>query len=289
LTVTNQTGFDFNAVSVDGTAMTSSATANGASSTLDLPGTSDAVAVTASDGEGRNWSGGSVSCPADGNASVTLLTTNRTLASDRCTVDLVNATGFQVDWELYVSSIDEDDYDEAMGIDLADGASVVVESAFAGYIEVFAWNWDEDAREWEDELASCPQGQLVTVTLDASHETETFDCGDGTSVPAYWQCDGEEDCENGADELDCPSCSLNVTNNTSEELWLLEAPGAYAEDLSLAPGSSYLLASVLATGEDYEADLYAESASGNWYWAFYSCLVNESVEIELTDDNLEED
>ena len=33
--------------------------------------------------------------------------------------------------------------------------------------------------------------------------SESYACGDGTEIEGYYVCDGEEDCDNGADEANC--------------------------------------------------------------------------------------
>ena len=83
--------------------------------------------------------------------------------------------------------------------------------------------YSDEGREWEAEVAGCPLGQLVTITLDAATEAQTFDCRDGTFVPTDDACDGIEDCDSGLDEANCPTCNLTVTNNTSETLNEIEA------------------------------------------------------------------
>ncbi len=45
---------------------------------------------------------------------------------------------------------------------------------------------------------ACPTGEA---------SEEQFTCGDGTPVPADWQCDGEEDCGDGSDEAGCVNFS----------------------------------------------------------------------------------
>nr|XP_039247418.1 sortilin-related receptor-like [Styela clava] len=42
-----------------------------------------------------------------------------------------------------------------------------------------------------------------------------FGCGDGTCIFNFWKCDGDNDCNNGADEKSCPSTSTTPKTTTS--------------------------------------------------------------------------
>ncbi len=68
-----------------------------------------------------------------------------------------------------------------------------------------------------DDLRALFCGLVVAQDLDlldcydacpaGNENEEQFTCGDGSSVPADWQCDGEEDCDDGSDEAGCVNFS----------------------------------------------------------------------------------
>jgi len=44
---------------------------------------------------------------------------------------------------------------------------------------------------------------------------DTFDCGDGEFISVAYQCDGESQCTNGTDELDCGSTGFECSDGSS--------------------------------------------------------------------------
>ena len=286
LTIENGTGFDLTLITLAGADIQSSATAKGATHQVEVAQGGDSVDLGASDSLGRTWSGASTRCPAGESASFTLGPAHRSLTVGQCTVDLINASGTSVDWYLAVSGNQADSYDESLGDSLADGASVLHESVYTS--TVYARGSSSDGREWEAEVANCAHGELVTITFDEATEIATFDCGDGTFVVAEWVCDGGEDCGNGADEADCPTCNLNVTNSTSQTLVEIEAWPVWEDEMSLAPGSSHLLTGVrVPAGEQAWGVLYAYSDNDASYLTEFTCTVDQTVQVELTDGDWE--
>lgn len=53
-------------------------------------------------------------------------------------------------------------------------------------------------------------------------------CGAGSSlcIPVSWKCDGEKDCDNGEDEVNCGRCkegrNLHLGLNLQTEFWRLD-------------------------------------------------------------------
>ncbi len=60
-----------------------------------------------------------------------------------------------------------------------------------------------------DGFADCPGGE------DEDCPEGTFTCDSGLNIPAGWQCDGVLDCADGEDELDCTGAMVDCGNAMS--------------------------------------------------------------------------
>lgn len=49
--------------------------------------------------------------------------------------------------------------------------------------------------------ASCFKTKRLSV--ESQCEADQFRCNDGLCIPASWQCDGDKDCSDYTDELEC--------------------------------------------------------------------------------------
>lgn len=64
--------------------------------------------------------------------------------------------------------------------------------------ELTAWlDRDKTRANETGEIMRC----FVPIELPCGHYE--FSCGSGECIPRGWRCDHEEDCKDGADELDC--------------------------------------------------------------------------------------
>ena len=54
--------------------------------------------------------------------------------------------------------------------------------------------------------------QLDEFQIIGCDNATEFRCSDGECIEKKWRCDGENDCANGDDELDCPNrtCASNA-------------------------------------------------------------------------------
>lgn len=50
----------------------------------------------------------------------------------------------------------------------------------------------------------------VCVTAEPRCEDNQFRCNDGLCIPASWQCDGDKDCSDDSDELECIGESMGL-------------------------------------------------------------------------------
>lgn len=45
--------------------------------------------------------------------------------------------------------------------------------------------------------------QNKTLPVESRCDANQFRCNDGLCIPASWQCDGDKDCSDHTDELEC--------------------------------------------------------------------------------------
>lgn len=78
-----------------------------------------------------------------------------------------------------------------------------------------------------DDEFTCDNGETVPMSWQCDGENDcsdgsdevgcqstvqTFACGDGDTIPLDWQCDDEQDCTDGSDEVGCPEEAQLICN-----------------------------------------------------------------------------